>query len=266
MLPGFRFLFAAIVLSVSVLIFGLGAAALLRTAHEQFASIPSRRPPPEPVFPRQNEPLTPTLALLRVEPEITEKVPDDVARTTILETVAPAVQASEEAPAAAPEKLAALKIEQPAPTETMKPEIPAAETTPAQATPPETPIAKEPIAKEEVKFAAIAQTTPPVTVATSPPAEPAPEPVAAAPSLAGNLAAKRIATLGGPAVTIEKTVTAKTTSAKPKKNRSIERKRVQRSKERRRIAAARRAQLARQAAAQQQADPFAPTPAARSRP
>jgi len=34
MLPGFRFLFAAIVLSMSVLIFGFGAAALLRTAHE----------------------------------------------------------------------------------------------------------------------------------------------------------------------------------------------------------------------------------------
>jgi hypothetical protein len=266
MLPGFRFLFAAIVLSVSVLIFGLGAAALLRTAHEQFASIPSRRAPPEPVFPRQSEPLTPTLALLRVEPDITEKVPDDVARTTILETVAPAVQAPEEAPAAAPEKLAALKIEQPAPTETMKPEIPTAETTPAQATPPEMPIAKE-----EVKLAAIAETPPPMTVAASPPAEPAPEPVAEAPSPAGNLAATKIATLGGPAVTIEKTITVKTTSAKPKKNRSIDRKRVQRTKERtrerRRIAAARRAQLARQAqaAAQQQADPFAPTPAARSR-
>ena len=43
MLPGFRFLFAAIVLSMSVLIFGLGAAALLRAAHEQFAHMPSRR-------------------------------------------------------------------------------------------------------------------------------------------------------------------------------------------------------------------------------
>ena len=38
MLPGFRFLFAAIVLSMSVLVFGLGAAALLRAAHEEFAS------------------------------------------------------------------------------------------------------------------------------------------------------------------------------------------------------------------------------------
>ena len=50
MLPGFRFLFAAIVLSTSMLIFGLGAAALLRAAHEEFASIPTRRPPPETLF------------------------------------------------------------------------------------------------------------------------------------------------------------------------------------------------------------------------
>jgi hypothetical protein len=47
MLPGFRFLFAAILLSTSVLIFGLGAAALLRAAHEEVASAPARRAPPE---------------------------------------------------------------------------------------------------------------------------------------------------------------------------------------------------------------------------
>jgi hypothetical protein len=185
-------------------------------------------------------------------------VPD--APTTI-DTVAPAAQAPEEA--AAPEKLAALKSEEPAPTEAMKPEIPAAETTPAQASPPETPIAKAK-EEEEVKVAAIAETPPPATVAAPPAAEPAPEPVPQAPSLADNLAAFKIATLGGPAVTIEETVAVKTASAKPKKNHSLERKRAQRVKERtrerRRLAAARRALLAQQAAAQQQADPFAPTP------
>ena len=265
MLPGFRFLFAAIVLSMSVLIFGLGAAALLRAAHEQFASIPARRAPPEPVFSRTNEP-PPTLALLRVEPDnvpvvtetapgVTEKVPGTIAQTTIVETVAPVVQAPEEAPAATPEKLAALKIEEPAPLEPTKAEIPAAETTPAvqAAAPPETPIVQE-----EVKLAAIAGTPPPVTVAASPP----PEPVAQAPSLAGNPAALKIATLGGPPVTIEEPAVTKTKRAKPKE-RSVNRKRTQRTKERRRLAAARRALLARQAqvAAQQQADPFSPTPA-----
>src|SRR3984885_11596049 len=67
MLPGFRFLFAAIVLSTSMLIFGLGAAALLRAAHEEFASIPSRRAPPETLF-AQRDDAAPTLALVRIEP------------------------------------------------------------------------------------------------------------------------------------------------------------------------------------------------------
>ena len=65
MLPGLRFLLAAIMLSISMLVFGLGAAALLRAAHQEFVSIPSRRAPPEPVFAQRNEPPMPTLALLR---------------------------------------------------------------------------------------------------------------------------------------------------------------------------------------------------------
>src|SRR3981189_2401695 len=60
MLPGFRFLFGAIVLSMSVLVFGLGAAALLRAAHEEFANVPSRRAPPARVFaPRSAPPRQP---------------------------------------------------------------------------------------------------------------------------------------------------------------------------------------------------------------
>ncbi len=75
MLPGFRFLFAAIVLSMSVLVFGFGAAALLRTAHEEFASTPSWQPAPETRF-AQNHPAAPpaaqpasppVLAMLRVD-------------------------------------------------------------------------------------------------------------------------------------------------------------------------------------------------------
>ena len=78
MLPGFRFLFTAIVLSMSVLIFGLGAAALLRAAHEEFANLPSRRATPEPMFARLNDDQPPTLALLRVDPPVADK-PDNVA-------------------------------------------------------------------------------------------------------------------------------------------------------------------------------------------
>ena len=81
MLPGFRFLFAAIVLSMSILVFGLGAAALLRAAHEEFASIPSWRPPPETIFAQpNNEAARPVLAMLRVDPPAEEpKAPDNQA-------------------------------------------------------------------------------------------------------------------------------------------------------------------------------------------
>ena len=66
MLPGFRFLFAAIVLSMSVLVFGLGAATLFRAAHQEFASTPSWRAAPETMFAQQPEE-APTLAMLRVD-------------------------------------------------------------------------------------------------------------------------------------------------------------------------------------------------------
>jgi hypothetical protein len=67
MLPGFRILFVITFLSVSVLIFGLGAAAYLRSAHEDFASAPWR-PIETPATARVD--LAPaTIALLRVEPE-----------------------------------------------------------------------------------------------------------------------------------------------------------------------------------------------------
>jgi hypothetical protein len=79
MLPGFRFLFAAIVLSMSILVFGLGAAALLRTAHEEFASNPTWRAPPETMFAQQAEAAAPVLAMLQIEPQaVAQKAPDDV--------------------------------------------------------------------------------------------------------------------------------------------------------------------------------------------
>jgi len=259
MLPGIRFLVAAIVLSMSVLVFGLGAAALLRASHEQFASLPARRPPPEPVFARQNDP-PPTLALLRVEPEVTEKVPENVASTAIVETMTPAAPLPEVAPAE-PEKLAALKTEEVAPAEPTKPEIPAAEPAPAiQAAP-----AEKPTTNEEVKLAAIAETPAPAPV----PASPAVEPVVEPPSLAGNPAALKIATLGGPAVTIEEPASVKPAeSVKPEVAQpkpAIKRKRAERKKERKRAAASRRAHAARQMVAQQPTDPFSTTPFGRGR-
>ena len=86
MLPGFRFLFAAIVFCFSILVFGLGAAALLRAAHEEFASKPSWRGTPETMFAQQSETSRPVLALLQVEPE--SKAPaTDAAKQPIGEPV-----------------------------------------------------------------------------------------------------------------------------------------------------------------------------------
>jgi uncharacterized low-complexity protein len=77
MLPGIRFIFVTIILSVSVLIFGLGAAALLRTAHEEFASLPAWRaaPPQLPAAPAETN--MPTLAMLRIETlDVTRDAPE----------------------------------------------------------------------------------------------------------------------------------------------------------------------------------------------
>jgi hypothetical protein len=77
MLPGIRFIFVTIILSVSVLIFGLGAAALLRAAHEEFASLPSWRVAQPQFPPAPAETNMPTLAMLRTEtPGAIRDVPD----------------------------------------------------------------------------------------------------------------------------------------------------------------------------------------------
>jgi hypothetical protein len=280
MLPGFRFLFAAILLSMSVLIFGLGAAALLRAAHEEVASIPARRATPEPVFAQQNEPALSTLALLRVEPPVVEKPAEGV---TAAET--PTEQVPDTTPPTEPEKLAALKPEEPALPETAKPETPVPEAAPTEpaapteaAKPAETPVAEAaptaqaapdqaPAPASEPKLAAVADVPPPASRPAPTTPEQAPAPAATEQAQAQVMpetspAATQIATLGGPAVTIEKPASAKTSGAKPDSSDIKKRARAQRAKQHRRMA-----QRARRAAVQQPADPFGLqptiTPAAR---
>jgi hypothetical protein len=246
MLPGFRFLFAAIILSMSILVFGLGAAALLRAAHEEFASMPARRAPPEPVFAQANE-TPPTLAMVRLEPPMAENGPD---RVDAISTPAPAADtpAPEE-----PEKLAALKaedsaavkVEESTPAETAKTDPPAQETAPAPLaapTPPETTASIE-----ETKPTTVTEPLPPASEV----APATPEQTIAAATPEASLAATKIATLGGPAVTIDEKASAKTTDAKPDRSAA---------KRRARAKALRRAQLARQAIPEEPADPFAPQP------
>jgi hypothetical protein len=235
MLPGFRFLFAAIILSTSILIFGLGAAALLRAAHEEVANIPARRPPPERVFAQANEP-SPTLAMLRLEPPPAEEGPD------ANPAAAPAPAAKAAVPAE-PEKLAAVGPEHSGPVEIAKAEEPTEEPTPAPSeasAPPETTATAE-----EAKSVNVVETPAPATEAA--PAAPEPTAATVAPETS---AATRIATPGDPAVTIEQSAPAKPANAKPDKSAVKKHTQTQRAK------AHRHARLARQAIPQEPGDPF----------
>jgi hypothetical protein len=67
MLPGFRIAFATVLLTVSVLIFGLGAAALLRASYDHFVDLSSAQLTRESTVARDQRARQTTLALLRVE-------------------------------------------------------------------------------------------------------------------------------------------------------------------------------------------------------
>jgi hypothetical protein len=265
MLPGFRFLFTAIVLSMSILIFGLGAAALLRAAHEEFANLPSRRVLSEPpTFARLNDGPPPTLALLRVDLPVAEAPAENIPTAAVPETATDVPAPAGETPdarSAESEKPAALTPAEPMQAEAAKPETPVNEAS------AETPAAPAPVTQTEAPVAAAE-----VKLAAPEPADATPPPPAAdIYSFEGNVAAARIATLGGPAVIIDekaaaKTTEAKTSEAKPDQS-AVKKRTAERARERRRIAA-RRARLAQEAAlAQQQqqlANPFAQFPVTRA--
>jgi hypothetical protein len=264
MLPGFRFLFAAIVFSLSILVFGLGAAALLRAAHEQFASNPSWRGAPEIMLAQRSEASRPVLAMLRVEPTPTAQKPDSVAAAPVpAEPVAVAIspEPATGSVQAEPERRAALRPEVSSPPETTKPETPAAqdpvptevaqEPAPAKAAPPPaeaTPAQTEaPAPAEPTRIAATEQSLPANDAA---PAVVAPEQISAPASPETDIAETKIATLGGPSVAIETPPPAKAASAKPEQSVIKKRQQARRAEQRRKAA---RARLAQQLAA----NPFA---------
>jgi hypothetical protein len=274
MLPGFRFLFAAIVLSMSILVFGLGAAALLRAAHEQFASTPAWRAAPEANFAQRTDvprdvtrdTPRPVLAMLRVEPE--PRSSDGVPAINVAVSAEPTATA----PPAEPEQIAALKPQQP---ETSTPAAarpdPAAESpqqTEAAAAPTDTPAidttgAAPPAA--ETKVASTEQSFSPqvlspqvsspaneVAPVTSGPAES--EPVSAPAAAETDTASTRIAMLGGPPVAIATPPVKIAVSAKPDQDAIRKHRQARRAAQRRRFAA--RARAAARLAAQQPAGPF----------
>jgi hypothetical protein len=247
MLPSFRFLFAAIMLSTSILVFGLGAAALLRAAHEEFASNPFWHAAPETTFAQQSEGSRPVLAMLRVDPvPVEQKAPDDVP------WVAAPVEPAASAPVAPePETIAALGPELSPQPESAQPEIPVpespapSETAPAQA---EATSGETKLATPEEASAPANEAAPTASEQTSAPASPE-----------ADIAVAKIAALDAPTIAIEakppaKAAGAKSTRAEPDASVIKKRQQARRAAQRRRIAA--RARAARQAA-QQAADPFA---------
>ena len=251
MLPGFRFLVAAIVLSMSILVFGLGAAALLRAAHEEVASRPSWRAAPETVFAQQNEVTQPVLAMLRFEPSAAQKIPDPVA----------AVDAPVEpitAMPAEPEKIAALKPEASQPAETATPETPILEIPARSEVAPVQDAAPAPA--DETRIAA----TEPVPASANEAAPAAAEPASPPVSQNTEITSTKIATLDGPPVTIEPPPAAKKLDAKPDKSAIKKRQQARRAAHRRKIAL--RARTAQQTPQQPAADPFSqPTITVRNR-
>ena len=206
MLPGFRFLFAAVLLCLSLLVFGFGATALLRSAREEFASLPVRRVAPQTVFAAQPLPEpAPTLSMLRVEaPEIRPAALTADLPTLPQDTPAPASLEPEQQ---ASLSLAAPAVELPSPA----PSLPALESiAPAETTP--APLATAP-APASVEVTAEV----PSAVAALAPATAPDQPVSTLTEADTQIAVMNIATLGGPAVEIEPVPLPKAKPAKREK-------------------------------------------------
>lgn len=215
MLPGFRFLLAAIVLSTSILVFGLGAAALLRATHEQYVSTSSwRNGPQEQVFAQASEPTQPVLAALRAEPEAAEPVPS-------LRDQMPTIGL----PASESEQAAAVTTE----TDT-QPQPP--EAAPPAAEPAKSEIRAE-IKPETTVMAAAAPTdtlTPADATATIPEAKPAAT-VPEAPRTATRVLASRVADIAAARMAAMNDLTP----AKPKADSNASKPRANKPKKRHRI-------------------------------
>ncbi|MGY8711288.1 hypothetical protein RAD16_36630 [Bradyrhizobium sp. 18BD] len=202
MLPGFRFLLAAILLSTSILVFGLGAAALLRATHEQYVSNPSwRNGPQEQVFAQAPEPAQPVLAVLRAEPEVAaEPAPS-------LRDQVPTIGL----PATEPEQIAALATATDAQPQATEAAPPAAEPAKAETKAEMTTGAATPAATDTLTPADTTASIPEAKPEAKPTAgEPAPaDPSIALASSALDVASVKLAALNDPATTAWKDPPAK---------------------------------------------------------
>lgn len=197
MLPGFRFLFAAIALSISILVFSLGAAALLRAAHQEFASMP-RLITAEPVFAQRNE-AEPALAMLHADP--VEASPSEAPKADDTQVQAAAVEPSaassdREGPLPEAEKIS-MRDDAAMPAEDLQ--------SPA---PPDAPQTERPATVETMMEVAALGDRDVAAIDEAIPVTSAPATLTAAvegPAVTDDstrIAMTRIATLGGPAVNI----------------------------------------------------------------
>ncbi|QOZ51213.1 hypothetical protein [Bradyrhizobium sp. CCBAU 53338] len=224
MLPGFRFLLAAILVSTSILVFGLGAASLLRASHEQYVSNPSwRNGPQEQVFAQSPEPAQPVLAALRVEPAPPDANEAALAMPEQIPSIGlPAVETG-------PEQMAAVTLET-QPEAQVAAIAPAAETTtPAVEAPAPEPAPIETAAPAPTDTLTPADTTVSIAAATPAPTLSATDvPRTATPALASrvsDLAAARVAALNDLAPAKPKAAStapeSKPRAHKPKKRHRI---------------------------------------------
>lgn len=231
MLPGFRFLVAAVVLSISLLVFGLGAAALLRTAHEEFASLPVRRTAPQSAFSQQPE-APPTLAMLRLEPHDAKPAVAETPIAPPLDLAPPVAAAPESERAAEPDRLASLSATTPAADATPPVEVSQPEPAKVEVAAPATTVALAPAAPVPPSPAAEKILAPEPAVTASIDAAPAPDqPATTLTDADTKLASTKIAVLGGPPVTIEvppapKPVAAPVKKVKKEKERPVKKRRV----------------------------------------
>lgn len=246
MLPGFRFLFAAILLSTSILVFGLGAAALLRATHQQYVSNPSwRNGPQEQVFAQVPELAQPVLAVLRAEPEIA------LAPAPSLRDRVPTIGL----PASGPEQVAALTAEadpEPQVTEAAPPAPEPAK--PETMTEAEAPAPTDTLTPADTT-ASIPEAKPDFAPAASEPAQV--DPGAALASSAVDVVSAKVAALNDPATSAVKDAPAKAKaeSNKPDGSASDAKATKRKAKAKKRPRVVRRPppqQL------QQQLDPFGP--------
>jgi len=236
MLPGFRFLLAAILVSTSILVFGLGATSLLRATHEQYVSNPSwRNGPQEQVFAQSPEPAQqPVLAALRVEPvaAIVNEAPAPVVPEQVPSIGQPAVETG-------PEQMAAVTLPvkaQSEPQAEVQPGVQVAAVAPAAETLPPAveALAPQPAKSEAAAPAPTDTLTPADTTATAAAPSPSPTmsatdvPRTATPALASrvsDIAAARVAALNDLAPPKPKADSA-TPESKPRAHRPKKRHRI----------------------------------------